>query len=83
MKACQELGRRVPQDLAIIGSDDIPLASLVTPSLTTLRITKRHLGTTAMQTLLHLIQQSEPPPAADQTLHPQLILRNSTLPHPH
>lgn len=83
LKACQELGRRVPQDLAIIGSDDIPLASLVTPSLTTLRITKRHLGTTAMQTLLHLIQQSEPPPAADQTLHPQLILRNSTLHHPH
>ena len=78
LQACKELGRRVPQDIAIIGSDDIPLASLVTPSLTTLRVAKRHLGTTAMSTLLHLIKQNSLPPAADQTIHPQLILRDST-----
>jgi LacI family transcriptional regulator len=51
MKACTELGRRVPEDLAIIGFDDIPLASLVTPTLTTVQLPRYEIGRRAAELL--------------------------------
>lgn len=53
--ACVELGRHVPEDLAIVGFDDIPLAALVTPALTTCRVPRHELGAQAMQLLLDRI----------------------------
>jgi LacI family transcriptional regulator len=38
MKALKEAGRRIPQDVAVAGYDDIPLAEFASPPLTTLRI---------------------------------------------
>lgn len=51
LQACAALGRQTPDDVAVIGFDDIPLASLVTPSLTTLRIPARQLGRRAAEML--------------------------------
>jgi len=53
--ACVELGRRVPEDLAVVGFDDIPLAALVTPALTTCHVPRPELGERAMQLLLDRI----------------------------
>ena len=44
LQACAALGRRVPEDIAVVGCDDILLAGLVTPPLTTLRSDKRGIG---------------------------------------
>ena len=55
LQACAELGRRVPEDLAVVGFDDIPMAALVTPSLTTCRVPRQALGEQAMQLLLDRI----------------------------
>lgn len=78
MQAVWENGRSVPADIAIIGFDDIPLASLVTPSLSTLRIDKHGLGEQAMNTLVHLMNATDQTHSANQTIQPKLILRQST-----
>lgn len=52
LQACAEIGRSVPGDIAVVGFDDIPLASLVTPSLTTCRVARYELGRLALIALL-------------------------------
>lgn len=55
MQACNELGRRVPDDCAIVGFDDIPLVDSISPSLTTVRVDKYGLGRQAMNRLLQML----------------------------
>ena len=64
VKACTELGRRVPEDFAIVGFDDIDLASTITPPLTTIRIDKYALGQQAVTRLVEMLRspQSDFPP---------------------
>jgi LacI family transcriptional regulator len=78
MQACWENGRAVPNDMAVIGFDDIPLASLVTPSLSTLHIDKHELGIGAMTALLQLMNAADHGHSPSQTIQPELILRQST-----
>jgi DNA-binding LacI/PurR family transcriptional regulator len=56
LQACRELGRPVPDGLAVIGSDDIPLASLITPTLSTLHIPRQEIGMSAVQTLMAIME---------------------------
>ncbi len=76
MKACKKLGRRIPADCAIIGFDDIQLASLVTPPLTTIRLDKYLLGQQAMTRLLEMLDKPESvfPPI---NLDVELVVRES------
>jgi DNA-binding LacI/PurR family transcriptional regulator len=59
IQACKELGRRVPVDCAIIGFDDIQLAALVNPTLTTIRIDKYGIGQQAMKRVLEMLDNPE------------------------
>jgi LacI family transcriptional regulator len=56
LQACSALGRAVPDDIAIVGFDDIPLAALVNPALTTCHVPRYELGAQAMRLLLDHIQ---------------------------
>ena len=78
LQACAELNRRVPEDVEIIGVDDIPLASLVTPALSTLHINKRELGAIAMGTLVQLMNGEYSSENYQQTVKSELILRETT-----
>lgn len=56
MKACASLGLTVPDNIAIIGFDDIPLASLVTPPLTTIHVQRYEIGRIAGEILIAKIK---------------------------
>jgi LacI family transcriptional regulator len=76
LQACDELGRRVPHDCAVVGFDDIKLASLVTPALTTVRMEKYELGRQAVIQLLEMLDEPERifPPV---NLDVELVVRES------
>lgn len=76
LRACAELGRRVPADCAVVGFDDIPLADWVSPSLTTVRVDKAELGSRAVDLLLDMLVASESPPPS-VTVATRLMVRES------
>jgi LacI family transcriptional regulator/LacI family repressor for deo operon, udp, cdd, tsx, nupC, and nupG len=77
--ACRELGVAVPDQLSVIGFDDIELARYVTPPLTTVHQPKLRLGELAMRMLLDLLDGR---PVSNQMLSTELIVRASTAPPP-
>jgi len=76
LHACAELGRSIPKDIAIVGHDDIPLARLVSPSLTTCRVPRHELGSLAVQALIERLKDC-PSGCQPIVLEPELVLRNS------
>jgi LacI family transcriptional regulator len=76
MKAARDAGLDVPGDLAVVGYDDIQLASLLNPALTTIHQDKVGLGRAAARALLEQIENPELTPAA-LTLPVELIVRAS------
>jgi len=77
MRAFREKGVRVPEDMAVAGYDDIPLAAHVTPPLTTVRQDKEAMGIQAMQMLTKLIQ-GEALAESEVVMQPELIVRCSS-----
>lgn len=59
MLAAKKAGLRIPQDVAFVGFDDIPLAEYFDPPLTTVRLPAYKLGWTACERLLHLLDWGE------------------------
>lgn len=84
LKVCKQLDIRVPEDLSIIGFDNIGLAELLDPPLTTIDTPKYDLGQSAVALLDEYIRQ----PVSKQgitkmvALKPSLVVRSSTHPFP-
>lgn len=78
--AFNEAGVKVPADIALAGFDDIPLARFVHPTLTTMRVSIAELGGLALTRLLQSIESDESQPSTLQTLVPELIVRESSIP---
>ena len=77
--AFNEAGVKVPTDIALAGFDDIPLARFVHPTLTTMRVSIAELGGLALTRLLQSIESDDLQPSTQQTLVPELIVRESTI----
>jgi LacI family transcriptional regulator len=73
-------GRRVPEDCSIIGFDDVPMAELATPSLTTIRQPMEAMGRYAAEAVSHQISTGSSGDAGEpvKLLEPELVVRQST-----
>jgi DNA-binding LacI/PurR family transcriptional regulator len=76
----QARGIDVPGRISVVGFDDILLAGLVSPGLTTVAIAKEHIGRVGVELLLELMADGERPTASRRVLPTQLIVRGSTGP---
>lgn len=56
MKALQEKGYRIPEDVSIIGFDDLPFCEIMTPRLTTIRVSKQEMGQLAVRRMRDMIK---------------------------
>jgi DNA-binding LacI/PurR family transcriptional regulator len=73
---------RVPEDISVIGSDDIAMAAHANPPLTTIALPKYRMGRLAMKTLWRMIQDQSPPEDGYTLLESPLVVRESTGPAP-
>lgn len=78
LRAVAKLGMRVPEDVAIVGFDDIELASYTIPALTTISQPKQQIGQTAIQLILDRISNQLLPPR-HKILDTHLIIRESSM----
>ena len=79
LRAARDRGLRVPEDLSVVGFDDIEPATLVTPALTTVHQPLSEMGRTAVNVLVRLLERR-----ASETPHielaTRLVVRESTAP---
>jgi len=88
IRALREAGLRVPEDVSVIGFDDVQSAAFQNPALTTVRQPLQQMGRLAAQTILTQIenqlqarsQSPAPPRHINRLVEPELICRSSTAP---
>lgn len=81
ISALQLRGYNVPKDFSVIGFDDIPFASNITPALTTIRQPRNQIGEIAMSLLLDRLTGKEATNSVN-LLHGDLVVRESCGPSP-
>jgi len=78
MKVFTRQGIRIPEDVSIVGFDDIEAASYVTPTLTTIRQDTKAMGNLAAETLVRLIENERVNTPQHFVLPTELVVRHST-----
>jgi LacI family transcriptional regulator len=83
IRALREAGLRVPQDVSVVGFDDVQSAAFQNPGLTTVRQPLRTMGILAAESLVRQIAApADHVPAKQLMVDPELIVRESTCPPP-
>jgi DNA-binding LacI/PurR family transcriptional regulator len=81
LRALHEAGIRVPDDMALVGTDGIELGEYTTPALTTVDHPREELGRLAIETICQLLGGARPS-ETERVLSPKLIVRASCGAHP-
>jgi LacI family transcriptional regulator len=81
LQAASNLRLRIPEDVSIVGFDDLPIASMVVPQLTTIQLPRREIAAHAFSSLFEAARDSVV--ANSEIVHPRLIVRKSTGPARH
>ena len=82
LRALSEHGRRVPEDISIVGFDDVPQAAYYTPPLTTVRPDFDAVATAGLELLLQQIESGTTELGERRTIAPALVVRDSVAPPP-
>jgi DNA-binding LacI/PurR family transcriptional regulator len=82
IRALRESGRQVPDDVSVVGFDDIQSAAFQNPSLTTVRQPLREMGRAAAEILLKRINRPGSELHDQHTVEPELVIRETTGPAP-
>jgi LacI family xylobiose transport system transcriptional regulator len=77
-EAARESGLRIPEDLSVVGFDDLPVARWVGPPLTTVRQPLMEMAEAAGKLVLDLGREDQPPVATRVELATSLVVRSST-----
>ncbi len=77
LKACSDAGIRVPDDLSMVGFDNLPLSAVVDPPLTTIQVSKAQIGRMAVQLLVSRLRGDADMPSVKVLIGGRLIERNS------
>ena len=77
LKACSDSGIRVPDDLSIVGFDNLPLSAVVDPPLTTIQVSKAQIGRMAVQLLVSRLRSDTSMPSVKVLIGGKLIERRS------
>jgi LacI family transcriptional regulator len=78
MLQLQDRGIRVPEDVAIVGYDDIRMASMCSPKLTTVKVPKQTIGLKSAEIVISAIEGGMSPNVQDWVEKPELIIRGSS-----
>jgi LacI family transcriptional regulator len=76
MFACQRLSLRIPDDVSIVGFDDLPLSRCVNPALSTVHVPAKEMGETAAGALIAAVEDGQP--IASVRIEASVIIRGST-----
>jgi DNA-binding LacI/PurR family transcriptional regulator len=76
LRALREAGKRVPDDVAVVGFDDLPQATTADPPLTTVRQPIQRAGVLAVETLIDILENGAEP-ARRIILPTELVIRAS------
>jgi DNA-binding LacI/PurR family transcriptional regulator len=79
LHAALERGLRVPEDIALIGYDDIEEGRYSNPTISTISPDKVAIATTAVERLVRRIGSAEPPPGIEVRAGHRLVARDSTI----
>jgi DNA-binding LacI/PurR family transcriptional regulator len=82
LRAARELHLHVPEDVSVVGFDDIDIAAFTDPPLTTVHQPGRLKGDAAMRLLLGRLEHKDPEGSPPRRLETKLIVRGSTGPGP-
>jgi LacI family transcriptional regulator len=82
MSVIRDAGLRIPDDIAVVGFDDIPIAALTAPGLTTMAMPKGELGRAAATTLARLLAGDPPVSVTRQVFDVELVVRHSSVRRP-
>ena len=79
MRAFRQAGLRIPEDISVVGFDDLPISAISDPPLTTMMVSKARIGQMAMQLLSARLRSEPDAPPAKVLIGGQLIERHSVL----
>lgn len=77
MRALQAVGYKVPEDISVIGFDDLPMSTMMDPPLTTVKVSKSRIGRSAMRVVLQRIEEGNAMPYEKIMIGGELVERSS------